>query len=416
VVTSQGDTLNGYINYREWNNNPEEFAFKSELTENQSRSFTSQTARHIVIQGYEVYEAHRVAISLDEVANGRLKEGMDTTTTTATVFLKLLLKGNQVNLYLFKDSIKERFYILEKGNISPVELGYKVYLENTNIATSASYKQHLAALAVRQKVFTLTQQIQSAGYVSSHLVKIIAKINGVTDSSISKTLEKAPKTRWFGSTGLNYATFVYEGENELMIDKISGTGFYQFKDQIVTHSYMPRFSAGLDVYLNPAVQRFIIRGELMLAPSKSEVRTHFQHANYSTNSPAQEQLNVYNLSLMTVGATPQIIFNAYNAENLKWYLGAGSALTYRHVMQNKIHLKRTNQEVIISESEKADFYEIRKIGLTMILRSGVTLNKKTDLSVLYSPSTRTNAKSTDSNGPSTLRASSLQLSGAYFFN
>jgi hypothetical protein len=30
VVTLQGDTLRGYINYREWPYNPEEFAFKAQ--------------------------------------------------------------------------------------------------------------------------------------------------------------------------------------------------------------------------------------------------------------------------------------------------------------------------------------------------------------------------------------------------
>jgi hypothetical protein len=415
VVTSQGDTLRGYINYREWNYNPEEFSFKSQPADGQSRLFTPQTARYVSLEGYEAYEAHRVAISLDEVAPSRLKEGPDTSKTVATVFLKLLLKGNLVNLYLYKDSQKERFYFLEKGAVTPEELGYKVYLVNTDIATSPIYRQQLSALAVRHQVFTLTQKIQAATYNRTHLMQIIGKLNGSTDTSIAKTLEKAPGIRWFGSAGVNYATFVYHGEDEIMIDKLSEHGFYLFKDQIITHSYLPRFSVGADAYLHPAVQRFVIRGELTVAPARSEVLTHFQHSNYSTTKPPQEQHNVYRLSLTTISAAPQVLVNAYNTDKLKWYLGAGSALNYRLVTRNKLHRQRTDEETVVEESENDNFYEMQKLGLTLILRSGLMLHKKMDLSLLYIPASRLNSKGTGRYGTSVVGTSSLQLSGGYFF-
>ncbi|MGV3639768.1 MAG: hypothetical protein ACO1NZ_04560 [Adhaeribacter sp.] len=416
MVNPQGDTLRGFINYQEWNFNPEKFTFKLQPGESQSQVFGPETARAIAIEGYEVFEAHLVSISQDEVAGSRLKEGPDTTTIRRTVFLKLLQKGGKVNLYSWKDILKERFYILEKGTASPVELGYKVYLENSNIATSALYKQQLAALAVRQQVFSLTEQIKAAAYHRGHLVKIISKINGNTNSSISKTLEQAPGLRWFGSVGLNYTTFNYKGENELMIDGFTSSGLYTFKDKIITHSLLPMVSAGADIYLNPALQRFVFRGELNLAPVRSEVKTQYQHPNYSSTSPLHDQSNVYNLSFLNISASPQILMNAWNTERIKWYLGAGGTLSYRLVQEDKLHLKITQQETVMWENEKDNFYDVQKIAPGMLLRTGMVLHNKTEWSLVYALSARHNLKSTDRHATSTLRSSSIQLSGYYFFN
>jgi hypothetical protein len=415
VVTSQGDTLKGYLDYQEWNYNPESFAFKAQLADKQSRSFTTQTARLVAIEGYEAYETHRVSISLDEVANSRLREGRDTSTTTATVFLKQLVKGNQVHLYLYKDNVKERYYYLEKGQDRPVELGYKVYLVGIDIATDPVYKQQLAALAMRQKIFTLTPQIKAAAYSRSHLMRIIRQMNGTTDNTISKTLEQAPAIRWFGSAALNYVTFKYQGEDELLIDGFSEHGSYRFKDQIITRSYLPRFSAGADVYLNPAVQRFVIRGELSLAPLKSEVRTGYQHENFSDTSPADEQHNVYRVAMISLSAAPQVLVNAYNTDELKWYLGAGSAFNYRIITENKIQRKRTDQETILSESENAQYYRMRNLALSMLLRTGIVVQQKIDLSLLYSPATQINETGTNRYGISTIKTTSWQLGAGYFF-
>lgn len=416
VVTSQGDSLQGYIDYREWDKNPSQFDFKENPAAPLSRQLTAQTARYVAIAGYEVYEAHRVSISQDEVASGKLLDRIDTTTIRQTVFLKLLQQGNRVKLYAYKDQLKGRFYFLEKGKSTPEELQYRVYLEKGSIATIPLYRHQLAALAVRQQVYTLNQQIQAAAYASAHLLKIASGINGTTAKSLSRTLDKAPKTRWSVHGGLSATTFTYLGENELMIDHISNNGFYQFKNKITTHSLLPSFSAAAHLYLNPAVQRVVLRAELMLIPAQSQVKTHFRYANYSDSKPADEQLNVYNLSMLTLSAAPQLIFNAYNTETLKWYLGAGSAINYRLAFQNKVHLKRTNREVILSETEKNDFFEMRKLGLTLLIRSGITLNKKMDFSVVYGPSARINYKPVDSRHGSSLRAGLLQLSGGYFFN
>lgn len=356
-----------------------------------------------------------MAISQDEVAPGRLKEGPGTTTTTATVFLKLLVKGNQVNLYWYKDNLKERFYLLEKGSRAPVELGYQVYLVNTAIATTTRYKQQLAALAVQLKEYTLNQEIQKAGYNRAHLMKIVGKLNGTSDASISKNLEKAPRHRNFGSAGLHYATFIYKGENELLISKISDHGSYVFHDQVVTHSYLPRFSLGRDYYLNPAVQRFIIRLEAALAPAKTEVRNHYLHSNYSTSDPAHEQLNVYHLSLITVSAAPQVLMNVYNTQEVKGYLGAGGALNYHLVTQNKISYQRTDRGTTVSESKANDFYKIQKLGLGLTLRSGIILNQKFDFSVLYCLPTRLDFKSTNNHDVTSLGFQALQLNAGYFF-
>jgi hypothetical protein len=413
VVTATGDTLHGYVDYREWHYNPDEINFKAHLEDQKSQIFRPGEARYLAVAGYEAYEGHHLRISQDEVANAKLHEYLDTTTTGGTVFLKLLLKGDRVNLYTYKDKTKERFYIREAEKSFPIELGYRVYLEKSQVATVPLYKNQLAALAVKLQVFNLTEQIQTARYSAADFLKILKKLNTNTDQTIAKIQAKAPPIRWFGNFGLNNATFSYKGENELMVATVQENGFYKFQDQIVTQSYLPSLSGGADIYLNPAVQRFRIRGEISLAPARSLVKTHYQHSNYSIGSPPKEQMNTYELFLVNISAAPQLIVNAYNAKNFKFFIGGGSALNYRLVLKNEIYRVLTDQGTFLAESKTDNFYDIRKLGLLLLLRTGVQVHKKLDISLQYSPSARINTRPTSNYGPSTIFMDSFQVSAGY---
>jgi hypothetical protein len=98
VVTAQGDTLKGRIDYKEWSRNPAEISFQSLENPQTSQQFNAATIRYVSINGYAAYESFTVSISMDQVAMSNLSEGMDTSKISKTVFLKPLLKAGLFGL------------------------------------------------------------------------------------------------------------------------------------------------------------------------------------------------------------------------------------------------------------------------------------------------------------------------------
>ncbi|MGZ3814058.1 MAG: hypothetical protein ACXVJN_20060, partial [Mucilaginibacter sp.] len=49
VVTLKGDTIHGFINYREWNKNPRQIAFKNDINGRKGEEFTIKNAKAFAI-------------------------------------------------------------------------------------------------------------------------------------------------------------------------------------------------------------------------------------------------------------------------------------------------------------------------------------------------------------------------------
>ncbi len=114
VITNNGNTIKGFINYKEWHKNPDRILFKAAPDNADARVFTADSIAGFNIPGYESYARFIVQVSMDEIIFGSLKEVMDTSTETKAVFLKEILKGDRINLYEYTDEIKVRYYILDK--------------------------------------------------------------------------------------------------------------------------------------------------------------------------------------------------------------------------------------------------------------------------------------------------------------
>ncbi len=66
VVTLKGDTLHGFIDYKEWGRNPKTINFKS--TQNDKiRQLGLTDINHFELEGYVSYHQYRVGMSLNPV-------------------------------------------------------------------------------------------------------------------------------------------------------------------------------------------------------------------------------------------------------------------------------------------------------------------------------------------------------------
>src|ERR1700744_3021714 len=126
AIKNNGDTLKGYIDYREWRETPLNIDFKQNLTDKQVPSLSPDDIKSFHSQGRVSYVKYIGPLSTDKNTYPDLLHKLDTTTITKTVFLKVVIAGEKVSLLSNTDEIKTRLFVQESGS-APQELKYHQY-------------------------------------------------------------------------------------------------------------------------------------------------------------------------------------------------------------------------------------------------------------------------------------------------
>jgi hypothetical protein len=186
MITLQGDTISGFINYKDWNVNPKEIAFKKDSIGGESQLYTTADLSAFAINGYEYYKRYAGKISWDRVENTTmLSVKMDTDTRYGVFFFRVISTGKNVTLYKYTDRLKERFFIAENGR-QPVELAYHMFLlltgETKRLITDYGYKDQLQKLAAiyQPQNAVLAKKIKNVSYTND-LKKIVRQLNGLAN-------------------------------------------------------------------------------------------------------------------------------------------------------------------------------------------------------------------------------------------
>ena len=363
LVTSNKDTLKGFIDYKERRINPSSFSFKTSLND-QAKTYSLKNCSAYGINGMDYFERYTVKISMNDVSISNLPIGLDSAARTDTVFLKVLQKGKNVTLFSYVDGLKERFYIMDKDNEVPEELIKHLFLnpENTSsVVTVSKYLRQL--LAIRRKYTTVTaeeeEKIGKVDYMKRDLMKVVSVINEQHQEK-----SKFARTRFFGGAGLNITNAIYQGENGL------AAASAQHKT-----SSLPYVTGGLDVFANPAIGRLIYRTELSFFISKYEVSNN-------TAIQARSQL-LHIFDQYSAVLTPQLIYNIYNRDNFKFFIGAGVGLNFSKYSNNSSSV--TNSVFTPSTTTVMDnAIEFELFATSFPLSAGVMLNKKLEITGSYS--------------------------------
>lgn len=360
VKKTDGAVLNGYIDYQEWGINPKTISFKTLTSDKEVLKFKPINIQSFEINDFENYVSYTGRTSADRTEFPTLPTGLDTTTRQDTIFLKQLTSGSRITLFSYTDEIKTRFFIAEKGS-KPIELIYHQYYEDNNhTAVSIKYKTQLSTLANQYNPGNrkLIATIDFARYAQSTLEKIVSAINGEVIANNIKS--KKQLVRFFAGLTLNQTDTKFEGTNPLVSAGKST-------------NYLPKISIGIDAFNNPTVQRLVFRGEL----SFTAITPKFEIPVYVIGSPDGSQ--TYTFNQYTTTFTPQILYNIYNRENLKFYLGIGAGLNFSVYGNNKI---TTKNSVFYRDQDKP--YAFESFWTNFPVEAGVTLNKRIELYATYS--------------------------------
>ncbi len=375
VVNLKGDTLRGFIDYREWNTDPNAIEFKGTLSEKDSKRFKTSDISYFNVTGLDEYQQYSGLISMDVTDKDHLGYYRDTAYQTATVFFKVLQKGNNLALYSYTDGLKTRFFIGEATGYLPKELVYRLYYNYSGsdvggqkgvTVNENTYMKQLFALANKYDVLNddVQREIERADYKKDDLLSIVSKINHISKETLKKSVQ---------AKGPIYNLFVSAGININHISTVTDGPYYAGGGRPQT-SYMPAASLGINFFANPNTRQLQFRLEAGIALSKYNYLYNLQVNPYI---PFKASFNETTFSI-----SPQIIYNFYNAENFKIYAGAGVSLSIYSF--SNAYFGSQSQPNSASDIAANDVFYFHKTDDTFLLKTGVQVHKNWGIYAQYS--------------------------------
>ena len=366
VATLKGDTLKGYINYKDWNKNPKSIEFKKDAGAAKAETYSVYNAKAFSVKDVEYYSRFTGNISQDAININFANQLEDTSLYKVdTVFLRIISTGKNATLYEYNDIVKTRYFISAK-NTPTAELSYHVHLDGDNkVQKERGYTQQLQNISVvyQPQNSGLIDEIANADYTVEDLQRIVFKINGsVTPKNGGGAAFIAADhagTRFFAGAGVSYSNTYFTGQTDLAN---AGT----------SSSVFPFISGGMDILLNKDVGTAIVRTVLSISGSTVSFA-------YNAGSGTTVSTTTYKFSRYSASLDPQLLYNLYNTNPFKLYVAAGADIsysTYKNSLYNIVQaghitdLAPTNQSL-------ADFTIAPSASI------GMVLNNKLDLFFNY---------------------------------
>jgi hypothetical protein len=351
-VDHNGQTKQGYINYREWKQNPKYIEFKTSVDDVKAQIVYPQSATSFVVDGFEQYYTYTGKISLNKTNFTDLNESRDTTTRYGVFFFKLITTGDKLSLYTYTDSLKTRYFLQEKHE-QPFELRYQQYYIDQKASTrvEATYQQQLSMLIDKYSPANtnLLNRLRGLNYEEYDIETIVNGINGNTAKAKAK---HEGTVRFYAGAGLN-------------INRSHFYGVDEFTANTTSSSLAPKLSIGIDAFANPNVQKIILRLDVSFSYLNAEFK--------NTRLP-----QLYSYKQTSVSITPQIIWNVYNTDSFKFYIDGGAAINMSNYTNAKLSPAAGSTGPVIDNP-----YRLAPVWISLPVQTGVVLNKKLELFVSY---------------------------------
>lgn len=353
LITNKKDTLQGWIDYRERSHNPTSVTFSAD-GRTATKTYTLQDCAEFYINDITSYRRFLVDISTASNEFSELTEKVDKSFRTDTVFLQVLQEGPNVSLYSYTDPIKERFYIQDKTDSVPVELGRELSHQVSDpgkIVVNIQYARQLLGLLRKYGKSTeaYEKKLSLLDYNSRDLIKMTLLIN---DQQLVPS--KFPKIRWFAGLSVDLGSTTISGLHPL-----------SSSDAKSKTTASPMISAGVDVFANPAVRKLVFRTELSLNKSNSEISGAGGFSAFD---------------VITGTLSSGILHHIHNADNFKVYLSGSIALNFSKFSN------QTGYKVLDGGfgTYKVDYtFDLKPMTVTFPVNLGVVLHKKFELLAGY---------------------------------
>ncbi len=368
-VTLKGDTVKGYVDYQEWDNNPKSFKFKTDPNAKYQTYFIANTSA-FGINKLEYFEKQVVSVSMNKIRLAELSNVVDTSKVTDTVFLKVLAKGKNISLYSYTDQLKTRYYYAETGINEIHEFTHYMYKpENNSSFVEVNSTGQLNYLAMKYNS-AIAAQINGIQYTKEAMLKITGLINGGNEKEQFKIGSKT-KVILFAGIGASYSTLKFINLPALVNPDIN------------KNNLLPYASVGVDIYPNKITQKLLFKFQVNFVPDQHELFSSIPDFNNDITTTSLK------FKQYTFGFLPQIIYNFYSRNNLKIYAGTGASVNlsvyddYKYIVNYKTNFTNT------TNSTKYPLFD--SLWIAVPINAGIVLNNRIDIGFYYFiPSSVTN--------------------------
>jgi len=208
IVTASNDTIRGYIDYRNWEKNPEKIEF-SRTSNDKTTAYSPVELKSFMVSG-ETYKSAIVTLDESPFRTENLKEEVKFNYVTDTVFLLNLINGEK-NLYSFMDiNGKEHFFIT---NNSVLELLFsKRYLKKDDQGhlTVAQNKKYVGQLNIYlQNCITIQSQLGELKYEKNDLVRLFQYYYECTNTKMVSENKAISKHEFGALAGVSFTKLTY---------------------------------------------------------------------------------------------------------------------------------------------------------------------------------------------------------------
>ncbi len=277
IISLNGDTLKGFIDYRNWEKNPDNIHF-SKSAEGEAEIFTPiEISEFIVLD--EIYVGAIVKAEVSPFVTNDLQYDPEFQFETDTIFLQTIFRGAK-SLYYYKNRVgNENFYFEHNNEI--IHLDYKRYLkEQVNENVIAENKRYIGQLAVYLgDCPSIQSKLKNTKYNKESLEKLYLYYYDCTkqDVEFERTVEKARIEKSI-LAGMTLSTINFKSD------------YYDYSDHYnylvnVDYPMSVNFTLGisLDVVLPRNRGRWSLCNDIIFSSFKTEgTYTDYEHGNKYT--------------------------------------------------------------------------------------------------------------------------------------
>ncbi|MGZ5218747.1 MAG: hypothetical protein ACXWC7_01680 [Chitinophagaceae bacterium] len=361
VVVNSGDTIQGWIDYRQWDKNPDAIRFRQEITATDPVLYSINDLSYFEVTGFDKYERAVVSKDIRAVETSKLEKNQKDIFVTDTVFLRILIKA-QISLYQLQAS-KAHYYIKEMGK-NYEELLYKVYLtdHDTRLSKMYIFRDQLKQWIPISKITpSLTSLLKTADYNERDLTRIVEKINKLAgDVNMYKAKKPSQTLSWYVGAGIAYSS--------LSMNKVDDSNeMYEIMPTLdYSNSLQPLFAAGVDIGVARNNQKLILRLELAWYGLKYK----------GLSKPTSGDSMVYKLKVNSLSPSVSVLYNLINTQKNKLYVGGGAAFNMCSYPENSLTKKYYYSSTVHNVSP---YLKLQKGWVSFHAKAGYLINKKIEI-------------------------------------
>jgi hypothetical protein len=217
VVTNEGDTISGYIDYQHWSRSPVSIIFSDE--ENGTPVKYDPKDIYSFLVANDFYESRDILVSESPRTPDKITYNTEHPSAPVLAYLLVLVSG-EISLYQYIDEMGKDHYYIESATYPIMELTYFKYFVKdhgkSGIAESTKFRGQL--IAYMSDYPELHNKISKTNYNSEDLSKIVIDYNKHS-SNEAFYIHKIDKAHYsFGVLGGVSITRLYYGRNSFSQD------------------------------------------------------------------------------------------------------------------------------------------------------------------------------------------------------